>query len=162
MENEAYISLGSNLGDRELNLLRAIAELGKLPATKVSALSRFYETTPVGDSSLPLFYNAALRLTTELAPEELLNHLARIERDIFSRNRHGRLEARRMDLDILLIGDLVMQTAELTLPHPRMCERRFVLEPLREIAPDVRHPLSRKTITELFAGLVSDETVTPI
>lgn len=159
MEIEAYIALGSNLGDRELNLLRAVAEVGKLPDSKVTALSPFYETSPVGNVDQDPFYNAVLRLTTGLDAHSLLTHLLRIEDTVFKRVRTIHQGPRRMDLDLLLYGDRVIDGKDLVVPHPRLAERRFVLQPLCEIAPNLVHPLTGKTIQELLASLKSNETV---
>jgi 2-amino-4-hydroxy-6-hydroxymethyldihydropteridine diphosphokinase len=159
VEIEAYIALGSNIGDRELNLLRGIAEVGGLPDSRVTALSSFYETSPVGTVTQDAFYNAVLRLSTRLDARSLLAHLLRIEDDVFGRIRTMHQGPRKMDLDLLLYGNRTMNEENLVIPHPRLAERRFVLQPLCEIAPDLMHPLSGKTIRELFAALVSDETV---
>lgn len=159
VETEAYIALGSNLGDRELNLLRAVAEVGRLPSSRVTALSSFYETSPVGAVKQDAFYNAVLRLSTGLDPHSLLTNLLRIEGETFKRTRTIHQGPRRMDLDLLLYGDRVINEENLVVPHPRLAERRFVLQPLCEIAPNLLHPLTGKSIYELLASLESDETV---
>ena len=162
MHTDAYIALGSNMGDRELNLLRAVAEIGRLPDCKVTGLSSFYETSPVGVTDQPSFYNAVLRLHTALPPHELLEQLLRIETDIFGRTRTTHWGPRRIDLDLLLHGETAISDDRLTLPHPRMPERRFVLQPLSDIAAELVHPLTGTTITDLLKALHSDETVTRI
>ena len=163
METDAYIALGSNLGDRELNLLRAVSELGRLPGCRVTALSRFFETSPVGmPDGTPAFLNAVLKLTTACGPRQLLDELLRIEQQVFGRTASTTPVSRRMDLDLLLYGDQVLHTPDLTVPHPRLALRRFVLQPLSEIAPDLVEPLSGKTISSLLAGLQSEERVTPL
>ena len=162
METDAYIALGSNLGDRDLNLLRAVAEIGKLPDSRVTALSPFYETSPVGVSDQPLFFNAVLRLDTGIAPHDLLNRLQHIENAIFARTRTVRWGPRTIDLDLLLYGKEVIDDEILTVPHPRLAERRFVLQPLCDIAPDLVHPVLGRRMAELLAGLASDETVKKI
>jgi len=160
VDTDAYIALGSNLGDRELNLLRAVAELGKSPGCRVTALSRFYETSPVGMlPGTPSFYNAVARIATRLQPDELLKELLRIEKDLFGRVPAAEPQSRRMDLDLLLYGALERQTSDLTIPHPRMLQRRFVLAPLADIAPDLRLPGSADTIAGQLARLTSDEQV---
>jgi len=162
VEIEAYIALGSNMGDRELNLLRAVAEVGRLPGSKVTALSSFYETSPVGNVDQDSFYNAVLRLSTRLDAHSLLTHILRIEDECFGRVRTVHQGPRRMDLDLLLYGDSVINEADLVIPHPRLTERRFVMQPLCEIAPDLLLPLTGKTIHELLGSLKSDETVVKI
>jgi len=163
VETDAYIALGSNLGDRELNLLRAVSELGRLPGCRVTALSRFFETTPVGmPDGTPAFLNAVLKLTTACGPRQLLNELLRIEQLVFGRTASTTPVSRRMDLDLLLYGDQVLHTPDLTVPHPRLALRRFVLQPLSEIAPDLVEPLSGRTISDLLANLQSEERVSPL
>ncbi len=159
MKTDAYIALGSNLGDREFNLLQAIAEVGRLPGSKVTALSSFYETSPVGAVKQDAFYNAVLRLSTLLDPRSLLTNLLRIEDENFKRVRTIHQGPRRIDLDLLLYGDMAINEEDLVVPHPRLAERRFVLQPLCEIAPDLLHPLTGMSMRELLASLVSDETV---
>ena len=159
MESNVFIALGSNQGDRELNLLRAIAEIGKLTLTRITALSSFYETEPVGPVKQENFLNAVLRLETPLSPHEILAELQRIETMVFKRKRSVHWGPRPMDLDILLFGDLVLSEEELTIPHPRLHERGFVLVPLGEIAPDFVHPLMKKKVSELLASLDSPERV---
>lgn len=162
MLTDAYIALGSNLGDRELNLLRAVAEVGKLPGSKVTGLSTFYETSPVGMTDQPNFYNAVLRLNTELSPRDLLIRLLDIETKVFQRVRTEANGPRRMDLDLLLYGNEQIDEEGLMVPHPRMAERRFVLQPLCDIAPTLMHPVLGQPCSRLLAGLVSAETVTKI
>lgn len=159
METDAYIALGSNVGNRELNLLRAVAEIGKLPDSRVTALSSFYETSPVGVVDQAPFFNAVLRLTTCLEARTLLTRLLNIENETFQRARTVHHGPRSMDLDILMYGSAIIHEENLVVPHPSLPERRFVLQPLCEIAPDVRHPLSGKTIRDLLYSLKSAETV---
>lgn len=163
MQTDAYIALGSNLGDRELNLLRAVSELGRLRGCRVTALSRFYETSPVGmPDNTPAFLNAVLRLTTESSPRQLLDELLRIERQVFGRSASATPVSRRMDLDLLLYGDQMLDEPGLTVPHPRLAQRRFVLQPLAEIAPNLVEPSSGRTISDLLANLQSEERVSPL
>jgi len=152
----AYIGLGSNLpspaGNRQATLTAAIERLHTLGA--VSALSSFYETEPVGIVDQPRFLNAAVALQTELTPLGLLDRLLAIERD-FGRDRatSPAKGPRILDLDLLMIDELVLNLPQLTLPHPAMTERRFVLAPLAEIAPMVVHPTTGETIATLLAAL---------
>lgn len=158
----AYIALGSNLGDRELNLLRAVAEIGKIDGLKVRALSRFYETDPIGPVPQPPFLNAVMGAETACTPRELLTELQRIETKDFLRTRDIQWGPRTMDLDILFFGDRVMDADGLIIPHPRLHERRFALAPLAEIAPELLHPVLGKTIAELLAALDDGQGVRPL
>lgn len=162
MENDAYIAIGSNQGDRELYLLRAVAEIGKIPDTRVIGLSPFYETTPVGMTDQPNFYNAVLRLSTRLSPHDLLKALQNIEDIVFKRKRTVKWGARSMDLDILLYGNQIVNSTELVVPHPQMMNRRFVLQPLSDLAPDLMPPETGLSIKQLLNALKSDESVVRI
>ena len=162
MEKCAYIGLGSNLGDRELKLLTAVAELGKLPGTRVTALSPFYETDPVGGVPQENFYNAAARIATTLSPLALLDQLQRIESEVFHRVRSTRWGPRSMDLDMLIYDGLVIACDRLIVPHPLLAERRFALQPLADIAPSLVHPSLGRTIAELLASLATAERVARI
>lgn len=129
--NKVYFSLGSNLGDREKNLLQAA------DALETTARSSIYETEPRDLVDQPWFLNMAASCETNASPFELLEKIRAIERDM-GRVRRIPKGPRLIDIDILLFGDEVLETPELTIPHPRMTERRFVLEPLLEVAPELR------------------------
>jgi 2-amino-4-hydroxy-6-hydroxymethyldihydropteridine diphosphokinase len=158
--SDVFIALGSNQGDRELNLLRAIAEIGRLTATRITALSSFYDTQPIGPVNQDNFLNATLKLETSLSPHQLLDELQRIETAVFKRVRTLHWGPRPMDLDILFYGDLVLTEEDLTIPHPRLHERGFVLVPLAEIAPEFIHPVLYGSVSELLAMLKTNERVT--
>jgi 2-amino-4-hydroxy-6-hydroxymethyldihydropteridine diphosphokinase len=151
-----YLSLGSNLGDREANLREAIARL-KGPGSRRS-LSAIYETQPVDVPNQPWFLNCVVELETGKTPRELLTFVLSIEAAM-GRLRFRDKGARKIDIDLLLFGDRVVNEPGLQIPHPAMHKRRFVLEPLTEIAPNVRHPVLDKTARELLAALPEGQIV---
>jgi 2-amino-4-hydroxy-6-hydroxymethyldihydropteridine diphosphokinase len=151
-----HLSLGSNLGDRERALREAIARLNDFGT--VRAVSHFYETEPVAVTGQGWFLNCAVTMDTTKLPSELISDLLGIELAM-GRVRRLAKGPRLIDMDILLFADLVLNTPDLTIPHPEMHKRRFVLEPLAEIAAEARHPVLGKTIRELLEELPPGQTV---
>jgi len=147
----AYVGLGSNLGDRSAHLLLGLSALSRLPDTHLLRLSPVYETEPVGPPQPP-YLNLVAELETELAPRALLLEMLRIERAL-GRERRERWGPRTLDLDLLLYGDLVLEEEGLTVPHPRLHQRAFVLVPLLDLLPEGRHPLLGQSFRELLASL---------
>jgi 2-amino-4-hydroxy-6-hydroxymethyldihydropteridine diphosphokinase len=146
----AYLSLGSNLGDRAANLHSAIAQLS--PAGKVTAVSSLYETEPVEVVDQSWFLNCVVAIETELPARELLQAVLALER-FMGRQRLTPKGPRKIDIDLLLFGDAIIAKPGIKVPHPAMQGRRFVLEPLVEIAPEASHPELHKTARELLAAL---------
>ncbi len=148
-----YLGLGTNLGNKEANLRTAIYKLKERIGKQVS-LSSFYETAPWGFESDHSFLNAAIGLETNLSPIEILHITQEIEKELgrTKKSVNGSYSDRLIDIDILLYDTLVLQTPELTIPHPLMTERDFVMKPLIEIAGNVIHPTRQKTLSELYQG----------
>lgn len=154
---DVFIALGANLGDPIGQILRAVEELARLPATRLLTRSSLYRSRPVGGPEQPDYVNAVARLSTLLPPRELLRRCLAIEAR-HGRRRDGKNTPRTLDLDLLLYDGLVMHEPGLTLPHPRMHERGFVLQPLAEIAPDVIIP-GRGEVRRLLAAADVDDLV---
>lgn len=148
MDHTVYLALGSNIGNRLANLRQAVASLS--PQLEVKKKSRVYETPPWGYEDQPLFLNMAVMAKTYLEPEPLLKHLKRLEVAL-GRQETFRNGPRLIDIDILFYDALVLQTPTLTIPHPRLHERGFVLAPLMDIAQELEHPVLGKTIWEIIA-----------
>ena len=156
MRNLVYLSLGSNVGDREDHLREAIGQLDAVG--RVVSVSSFYETEPVEFTDQEWFLNCAVALETEMTPEQLMTALLQIEGEM-GRRRAQEKGPREIDLDILLVGDLVVDAPELSVPHPAMHQRRFVLEPLVEIAPEARHPVMQKSAKKMLEELPAGQAV---
>jgi 2-amino-4-hydroxy-6-hydroxymethyldihydropteridine diphosphokinase len=154
-----YLSLGSNIGDRAANLREAVTRLSDLGEIKV--VSSTYETEPVEFTEQPWFLNCVVELQTGLSPSQLLDGILEIEKQM-GRFRQQSKGPRNIDLDILLYEDQVLNSQGLTIPHPAMHQRRFVLEPLAEIAPEARHPLNKRSVRELLHALPPGQSVRKI
>jgi 2-amino-4-hydroxy-6-hydroxymethyldihydropteridine diphosphokinase len=157
---QAYIGIGSNVGDRFAHCLAGVEAVGRLGGTRVMGCSRWYETEPVGEVVQAWFLNGAVGIETTLSPHDLLTRCRYIE------GTRGRDRAREvpggprpLDLDILLFGDQVIAMPDLHVPHPRMAERAFVLAPLEDIAPRAVHPVLKRTISDLRAGLADTHQI---
>jgi 2-amino-4-hydroxy-6-hydroxymethyldihydropteridine diphosphokinase len=148
-----YLALGSNLGDRAAALQNAVARM-ESPELHVLRASRIYETEPRDVVDQPWFLNQVIEAETSFFPRQLLTRLKRLELELGRRPSRPK-GPRAVDVDILFYGDAVISAPDLTIPHERMGERRFVLEPLAELAPDLRHPKTGKTIREMLAAVAS-------
>ena len=166
MPHRAFIGLGTNLGDRAANYRQAIQRIGQLPESRIVRHSSIYETEPVGDVK-GFFLNGVVELETAMSAHALMPRLLAIERAMGRRRSTERKPAaarrkyrpRTIDLDLLLFDREIIRTTSLTVPHPRMHERRFVLAPMAELAPALIHPVLTVSISELLAGLKSPQRV---
>jgi 2-amino-4-hydroxy-6-hydroxymethyldihydropteridine diphosphokinase len=154
--HHAYIGFGSNLGDRLENCRNAIGALAALPPCSLLETSSFYETSPVGLVEQPAFINGVVLLETDEDAHWLLRQMLEIEKT-FGRIRNLKWGPRSIDLDLLFFDDQIINTPELSVPHPSLHERRFVLEPLNEVAPDFRHPSLGKSVADLRNDLQDGE-----
>jgi 2-amino-4-hydroxy-6-hydroxymethyldihydropteridine diphosphokinase len=159
-EKTVYLGLGSNVGDREQNLRTALGLLEEA-GVHVQRTSSLYETEPMYVRDQPWFLNMVAEVCTELMPVQLLGRLQEIERQLGRKRGHRGASAskgpRTLDLDILFYGRFIVTTSQLEVPHPRIEERRFVLEPLVELAPELRHPVSRRSMRELLAEVTGQQ-----
>ena len=157
---KAFVALGANLEDPKSQVMQALAELDRLPGSRVVARSSLYRTAPVGFAAQPAFINAVAQVETGLPARALMSALLELE------DRHGRRRSvpnapRTLDLDLLLYADLVRDEPALALPHPRLHERRFVLVPLCDLAPDLVHPRLGVTLSALLAACPDTSRVVP-
>ena len=156
MRKIVYLSLGSNLGARAANLNDAISRIAKIG--DVMSVSSFYETEPVEFTAQPWFLNCAVKLDTEKMPKQLLAAVLDLEQQM-GRRRTQQKGPRTVDIDILLFGNSIIEAKNLVVPHPALHQRRFVLEPMVEIAPEARHPVFKRTMRELRDALPAGQTV---
>lgn len=153
-----FLSLGSNMGDKKAYLEKAITSLKNLPQTTLLGVSSFYQTVAWGKTDQDDFINAVCQIDTCLEPHDLLKQCQAIEKRL-GRERHEHWGPRTMDIDLLLYGSETIDTADLTVPHPYMTQRAFVLVPLAEIAPDLIFPKTNQTVSSLLSDLVTDDVV---
>jgi 2-amino-4-hydroxy-6-hydroxymethyldihydropteridine diphosphokinase len=155
-----YLGLGSNMGDRIGFLQQALTQLTAHPQVRLLSASSFYETEPVGDTDQEWFVNVAVAIETDLAPEPLLTHCLAVEQQLGRQRQADRpFGPRTVDIDILFYGSLVWHSDSLTLPHPQVCHRAFVLVPLLEVNPRLLHPVTNKTIEQLHQDMDHPEQV---
>ncbi len=155
MSKTVYLSLGSNIGDRERNLRDAVDLLAE-PQLRALRVSSFYETEPLDVLDQPWFLNAVVEAETDLFPKQLLARVQRIEQRLGRRRLRPR-GPRAIDIDILFYGGAVIDADELQVPHPRLAERRFVLEPLAELAPNLHHPVTGRSVAEMLLAVTRQQ-----
>jgi 2-amino-4-hydroxy-6-hydroxymethyldihydropteridine diphosphokinase len=160
-EVTSYLGLGSNLGNRIKNLEIVISSLSKHPDINVNALSSFYETEPVGYTEQGWFINQVIQIETSLSPTELLKVTQKTE-EYLGRKRTIRWGPRKVDIDILLYSDLIINDFSLKIPHPHLTQRRFVLVPLAEIAPNLTHPILGESISKILIDTSAGDLVKKI
>ncbi len=153
MEHFAFISIGSNMGDKLYNCRRAVESLNLIENLSVDSVSKYYKTEPVDYLDQDWFVNLAVKIKTCLEPYNLLKELNYIEKLLGSRKKEVRFGPRILDLDIIFYDDIIINTKELKIPHPRMHERRFVLKPLCDIEPDFIHPVIKMRLENILFGL---------
>ena len=153
-----YIGIGSNLGDRQGNCLRAVERMDRITGCRITGCSDWFLTKPVGVEGQEWYVNGVASLATDISPQDLLKRLLAIEEDM-GRVRRERWGPRNIDLDILLFGREIIQELNLTIPHPRMHLRRFVLEPITQLAPDLVNPALGLSMKELLEQLPEDDQI---
>lgn len=158
MPHRVYIGIGSNLGNKKENYLESLERIARMPRTRITKESSLYESEPLGDSREP-YVNGVIEIETEFGPEQLLKRLKSIERLMGRKKAKKRWSDRVIDLDILLYDSLKLNRRSLKIPHPEMHNRKFVLLPLSEIAPQVVHPVLRMTISDLLVHVKDNKRV---
>lgn len=155
-KSTVFISIGSNMGDKYANCIRGIEHINKLHKTEVVQIANFYRTEPVDYKDQDWFVNSALKVETELDPQELMVSLKKIEQELGQYEKSVRFGPRIIDLDIIFYQDMVINTEKLTIPHPRMHKRCFVLKPLCDIASEIIHPVLGDSAKELLKDVEND------
>ena len=152
----AYIGIGSNLGDPEKNCLEAVDRIGRIPGCKATRVSRLYRTEPVGVDGQEYYVNCVAEISTGISAKRLMKKMLAIEKDMGRVREGGRWQARIIDLDILLFGRELIHEDNLTVPHPLMHRRRFVMVPMADLAPDLIHPSIGKSMSVLLQEIPKD------